>query len=117
MIWFELAVDPAEHRGHLLRVAEASHNVVMLPPTVDSALEGREAVLCPICKRQLFVTPLPEGKARFDGCGKNCAPMYWVPEDSVILGIHGGVMFVHRKKWNPNEPEPKTIAKYTNAGW
>jgi hypothetical protein len=43
--------------------------------------------------------------------------MYWVPEDSIILGPQGGLMFVYRKKWNPNEPAPTLIPKYTNAGW
>lgn len=89
----------------------------MVAPTLASVLEGREDVLCPICARQLFVTPLPEGKGRFDGCGRNCVPMYRVPEDSIILGPQGGLMFVYRKKWNPNEPAPTLTPKYTTAGW
>jgi len=43
--------------------------------------------------------------------------MYWVPDDSIVLGPKGGPMTVYRKKWNPNEPAPTLLPKYTNGGW
>jgi hypothetical protein len=85
--------------------------------TLASVLEGREEVTCPICARPLVVTEQPNGKSRFDGCGRDCVPVYWVPEDSIILGPQGCTMIVYRKKWNPSEPAPKLIPKYTNGGW
>jgi hypothetical protein len=85
--------------------------------TLESVLKDREEETCPICKRPLVVTELPDGKSRFDGCGRDCAPMYWVPDDSIVLGPKGGPMTVYRKKWNPNEPAPTLLPKYTNGGW
>ncbi len=85
--------------------------------TLASVLEGREEVTCPICARPLVVSPLPEGKARFIGCGRDCVPVYWVPEDSVILGAEGGLMFVYQRKWRPDEPQPTLIPRYVNLGW
>jgi hypothetical protein len=85
--------------------------------TLASVLEGREEVNCPICKHPLLVSPQPDGKYRFDGCNRKCLPMYWVPEDSIVLGPVGGVMTIYRRKWNPNEPEPTLVPKYTNGGW
>jgi len=85
--------------------------------TLASILEDREEVTCPICGRPLVVIEQPDGKSRFDGCGRNCVPVYWVPEDSIILGPTGSPMIVYRKKWNPDEPAPTIIPKYTNGGW
>ncbi len=85
--------------------------------TLASVLEGHEPVNCPICSRQLFVSRLEEGKARFDGCGRNCIPVYWVPDDSLILGPQGGLMHVYRRKWRTDEPKPTLIPKYVNLGW
>jgi len=87
----------------------------MSASTLASVLEGREEVLCPICSRPLLVFPLPDGKARFDGCAQKCAPMYWVPEDSIVLGLQGGVMTVYRRKWQPDDPKPMLVPKYTNG--
>ena len=79
--------------------------------TLASVLQDREEVTCPICARSLFVRPIAEGKARFEGCGRNCLPVYWVPEDSLILGPGGGLMFVYRKKWRPDEPHPTLVPR------
>jgi hypothetical protein len=85
--------------------------------TLASILADREEVTCPICGRPLVVTEQPDGKSRFDGCGRNCVPVYWVPEDSIIFGPKDCPMTVFRKKWNPNEPAPTIVPKYTNGGW
>jgi hypothetical protein len=85
--------------------------------TLESILKDRDEETCPICKRPLFVTEQPDGTSRFEGCGRWCAPMYWIPEDSIIFGLKGGPMTVYRKRWDPNEPAPKTVPKYTNGGW
>src|SRR5258706_15985796 len=101
----------------LRRIAGCAQNSHMNVPTLASVLEGREEVLCPICSRPLVVSPLADGKVRFDGCGRNCVPMYWVLEDSIILGPQGGAMTVYRRKWLPDEPGPTLLAKHTNGGW
>ena len=85
--------------------------------TLDSLMEDHERVTCPICKRQLFVTKEPDGKAIFQGCGKECVPVYWVPQDSIIFGPDAGPLFVYRKKWKPDDPAPTLIAKYTTLAW
>jgi len=84
--------------------------------TLESVLKDHEEETCPICKRPLFMTEQPDGSSRFEGCGRGCAPMYSVPENSIIFGLKGGPMTVYRKRWNPNEPSTK-VAKYTNGGW
>jgi hypothetical protein len=80
-------------------------------------MEDHEQVTCPICKRPLFVTKEPDGKARFQGCGKDCVPVYWVPQDSIILGPEDGAMLVYRKRWMLDDPPPTLVAKYTNLPW
>lgn len=89
----------------------------MNAPTLTSVLEGREEVLCPMCNHPLLVFPLSDGKARFDGCAKKCLPMYWVPEDSIVLGLPNGVMTIYRRKWLPHEPPAKLMPKYTDGAW
>lgn len=83
---------------------------------LENPIADREQVTCPICGRELFATTLPDGKTRFHGCGRNCAPNYWVPEDSILFGLQGGPMFVYRKKWNPYEPT-SLMPRYTSGAW
>jgi hypothetical protein len=85
--------------------------------TLASVLEGYEEEKCPICRKPLVVTPLPDGQSRFDGCGRGCAPMYVVPENSQLVGVEGAPKAVFRKRWDPNEPEPKMVPKYVNGAW
>jgi hypothetical protein len=85
--------------------------------TLESVLGGREEVNCPICERPLVVSPKPDGSSRFDGCARQCQPMYWIPEDSIVSGSQGGAMTIWRRKWNPGEPEATLMAKYTDGGW
>lgn len=79
-------------------------------------LDDCESVNCPICDRQLFVTTLDDGKARFDGCGCNCLPVYWVPKDSIIVR-EGRLFFLYRRKWKPDDPKPTLVPKYTGGAW
>jgi hypothetical protein len=85
--------------------------------TLASVLEGREEVTCPICTRPLVISPLPDGKRRFDACGRNCLPVYYVPDDSIAFGPADGVMFIYHRRWRPDVPKPTCRPRYTNGGW
>lgn len=66
--------------------------------TLESILGGREEICCPDCKRPLVVSALPDGKHRFDGCGRNCRELYDLPDDCIIFGPVGGVMTIYQPK-------------------
>jgi hypothetical protein len=84
---------------------------------LESVLGGREEVNCPICERPLVVSPKPGSGYRFDGCSRKCQSMYWIPEDSIVFGPVGGALTIWRHRWNPGQPRPNCVPKYTNGGW
>jgi uncharacterized protein YbaR (Trm112 family) len=85
--------------------------------TIQDLLAGREEVCCPDCKKPLVVSALPDGKRRFDACGRDCREVYNIPDDCILLGPEGGLMFIYqRKRWS-DDPKPPSRFIYTNGGW
>ena len=58
-------------------------------------LNKRTELCCPMCGKPLLVQPLPEGRARFDGCGRDCLEIYEIPDGSVAFGTMDGPLFLY----------------------
>jgi hypothetical protein len=58
-------------------------------------LNKRTELSCPKCGKPLIVQPVPGGRARFDGCGRNCLKMYDIPDGSVMFGSVCGPLFIY----------------------
>jgi hypothetical protein len=55
-------------------------------------------VCCPDCGKPLVITKLADGRARFDGCGRNCRDMYQLPEGCISFGPQYGLQFIYKPK-------------------
>jgi|SRR5882724_995085 len=85
--------------------------------TLANLLADKEELTCPVCTRPLVVSKLPDGKSRFDACGRNCLSVYQVPDDCILLGPEGGLMIVYRRKWTSDYPPATIVPKYVGGGW
>jgi hypothetical protein len=85
--------------------------------TIQELLADREEVCCPDCRKPLVVSALPDGKRRFDACGRDCREVYDIPGDCILLGPEGGLMFIYQPRRRPDDPKPLSRFIYTNGGW
>jgi hypothetical protein len=79
--------------------------------TIDS-LREREELCCPDCKKPLVIRQMPDGSSRFEGCGRNCRPLYHIPDDNILFGALGAPLFIYVPKTQPN-----CIPRYQTGGW
>jgi hypothetical protein len=45
-------------------------------------LDKRAELSCPKCGKPLIAQPRPDGRVRFDGCGRDCFTVYDIPDGS-----------------------------------
>lgn len=61
-------------------------------------LREMDEVCCPDCGKPLVITKLADGRARFDGCGRNCRDVYHLPDGCISFGPQYGLQFIYRPK-------------------
>jgi ssDNA-binding Zn-finger/Zn-ribbon topoisomerase 1 len=61
-------------------------------------LREMDEVCCPDCGKPLVITKHTNGRARFDGCGRNCRDVYQLPDGCISIGPQYGLQFIYKPK-------------------
>jgi ssDNA-binding Zn-finger/Zn-ribbon topoisomerase 1 len=67
-------------------------------PKMKPDLREMDEVCCPDCGKPLIITKLADGRARFDGCGRNCCDVYQIPDGCISFGPQYGLQFIYKPK-------------------